>query len=313
MPNAIAPIASVLNVTHKDCFDGLVSAWVVRKWAADNGYAYTTMYGDYQAPLPDISLFLDKVVVITDFSYPISFVKEIAIVARSIYIYDHHEAAAINFEGLMVDTLGCPVSACFDPTRSGAGIAWNQLYPYFDVPLIVKAAQDHDLWKFEYDFTKPVMAYLGMLGLSLESVSYVHDNFALAVDKGQLLVDKDDKMVEWHLNNVYYLDLSFFNAPSVAIVNAPRYIASKVADRLTDKYPLVIMYEDYADYRKGSLRSNGKWNINCSEIAQLYNGAGNPKTAGCRFAKDVSVDQYLLTNPRFIPLISKAAKQETTA
>ena len=300
MLNAIAPIATVLNITHKDCFDGLVSAWIVRKWATKNAYAYETHYANYQDKLPDIEVFRGKIVVITDFSYPVDYMVKMSRVAREIYAFDHHESAELNFEAFDLGQCDCPMTVKFDKHHSGAGLTWKNLYPDHEMPWIVKNAQDHDLWRFEYTTTQPIMAYLGMLGLSLGAVSIIDENYDRAVSFGQLLVEKDERMVEWHLEHVdYYEIISGFNL-IIPIINAPRYIANKVADRLTDKYPFVIMYEDYPEYRKGSIRTNGKHGVKANEIAALFGGAGNPKAAGCSFSKTSSVRHQLLMKPTFL-------------
>lgn len=313
MLNAIAPIAAVLNVTHKDCFDGLVSAWVVRNWAKKNAYAYEVMYGDYLAELPDVNIFAGKIVVITDFSYPVTYLMQISRVAREIYMFDHHESAMLNFADLDIGQAACHLTVKFDSHFSGAGLTYKHLYPGHELPPIVAVAQDHDLWRFEYEVTKPVMAYLGMLGMEFSSVDYIHENFDKAYELGRILVEKDDRMVDWHMQHVdYYKPIDGFDL-TIPIINAPRYIASKVADRLTNDYPLVIMYEDYPDYRKGSIRSNGKWGVNCAEIAKLFEGAGNPKAAGCKFLKTKTVRHQLLMKPTFLLLAKpKTIPKETS-
>ena len=300
MLNAIAPIATVLNVTHKDCFDGLVSAWIVRKWATKNAYAYETHYANYQDKLPDIEMFRGKIVVITDFSYPVDYMVKMSRVAREIYAFDHHESAELNFEGFDLGQCDCPMTVKFDKDHSGAGLTWNHLYKGHEMPWVVKNAQDHDLWRFEYTSTQPIMAYLGMLGLSLGSVSIIDENYDKAVHLGQLLVEKDERMVDWHLQNVDYFSVHPEIGLIIPIVNAPRYIASKVADRLTTEYPFVIMYEDYPDYRKGSIRTNGKHGVKANEIASLFDGAGNPKAAGCSFSKSIDMRQQLMMKPGFL-------------
>jgi len=301
MSNATAPLGSVLNISHKDCFDGLVSAWVVHRWAIECGYSYEVLYWDYRDYLPDVELFHDRIVIITDFSWPVDYMLKIASVAKQLCVFDHHESAEKNFIGIDFSEDCCPTNVVFDHSRSGAGIAWHQLWANHEMPPIVQAAQDHDLWKFEHETTEPIMAYLGMLGLSFSSVDAIHENWDSAVKGGQLLVKKDNQMVDWHLKMVEYLDLDFFYPGLlIPVVNAPRYIANKVADRLTDRYCLVVMYEDYAGYRKGSFRTNGNWGLNAAEFAAMFNGAGNPKAAGCSFSKDKSTIAQLLGNPAFI-------------
>lgn len=310
MLDAIAPISAVLNITHKDCFDGLVSAWVVRKWAKKNAFAYEVQYANYNDPLPDIEMFRGKIVVITDFSYPLAFFVEISRVALKVMMFDHHASAKLNFEDLDIGQLSCPSTVKFDKNYSGAGLAWKHLYPDHPEPLIIRVAQDHDLWRFEHMETKPVMAYLGMLGLSFESVDWIDANVEEAVNRGQLLVEKDDQMVGWHLKNVQYFHVSELNLPPVPIVNAPRYIASKVADRLTSDHPLVIMYEDYADSRKGSMRSSKVWNTDCTVFAGLFGGGGNPTASGCQFQRGTPVSAQLLMKPKFVLEYLKLKKRE---
>lgn len=311
MLNAIAPISAVLNISHKDCFDGLVSAWVVHKWALKKAYSYEVHYANYPDQLPDLAMFVGKIVVITDFSYPLDFIVKISKVAKRLMMFDHHASAKINFIDIDIGMFDCPTDILFDDQHSGAGLAWSHLYENHEVPAIVRCAEDHDLWRFNYKDTKPIMAYLGMLGLSFASVDWVHQNHDEAVKAGQLLVDKDDQMVEWHLKNVQYFHVAGLkDILPVPIVNAPRYIASKVAERLTDEYPLVIMYEDYANSRKGSLRSSKSWNTDCTIFAAMFGGSGNPTASGCQFQRGTPVSAQLLMKPKFVVEYLKLKKVE---
>lgn len=307
----------VINITHKNCFDGITAAWVVNNWAGQQGCGCRTLQADYFDDIFRIfplEMFHNAVVVITDFSLPPGLFVELAKVAKRVYVFDHHESAEKNFLYMPKEIDGCcPYHLVFDANRSGAGITYDelQLQRTGRRPAIVNIAEDHDLWRFKYPHTEAVMAYFGMLGVTIGAVDLISQNLELAISRGELLVKKDQQMVEWHLDKVEFLNMNFIRTGlKVPIVNAPRYIANKVADRLTGDYPLVIMYEDYADLRKFSVRSNGKWGINCAEVAKKLGGGGNPKTAAFTLPKGSSVPNQLLSVPGFINLVSKFKKED---
>lgn len=124
-----------LCIYHGHCDDGFAAAWVVRCAAP----FFDFHAGVHQQPPPDVT---DRHVLLVDFSYRRPVLLEMAAKARSIVILDHHKTAAEDLAGFPAPPPFAEwqrdhipviqhtndverVSALFDMTRSGAGLAWD--------------------------------------------------------------------------------------------------------------------------------------------------------------------------------------------
>lgn len=176
-----------LCIYHGNCADGFTAAWAVWKRFGDE---FDYFPGVYQQPPPDVK---GRTVVLVDFSYKRDVLHEMAKVADSILILDHHKSAAedimaknviigmtsplevsnysysgrdrweVHLENVRMDhNENCfgVVHALFDMNRSGAGIAWDFFHPKQKRPALVEFVEDRDLWRFEKDGSRAVNAYV---------------------------------------------------------------------------------------------------------------------------------------------------------
>lgn len=224
-------MTKTLCIYHDNCADGLLAAWAVKKALGDEVEFAAANYGD---PLPKEScptckgtgsgdyscsagctdclgtgelapLYLNRNVLIVDFSYPLSVLRAMAQEARSVLVLDHHKTAQEDLAELPRPTLdgkewfhywsdkgsnhisrdhSC-LSAIFDLSRSGAGITWDYLHPDKPRPRIIDLVEDRDLWKFKFgDETRAFHAVLasydwtdreGMFDLLDQWESYTDD------------------------------------------------------------------------------------------------------------------------------------------
>lgn len=70
-------------------------------------------------------------------------------------ILDHHKTAAEDLDGIFEHP---KVDGRFDMERSGAMMAWDWFHMHRDCPLLIAYVQDRDLWRFEIEGTREVMA-----------------------------------------------------------------------------------------------------------------------------------------------------------
>jgi uncharacterized protein len=122
-------------VYHADCHDGITALWVCRqKWP--DAEAYPGVHGEP----PDLDRLRDADVVVVDFSWRRDVLLDVEKVAASLVVLDHHQTARDDLAGLAFAT--------FDMERSGAGLAWDTLFPEMARPALVNYVEDRDLWRF---------------------------------------------------------------------------------------------------------------------------------------------------------------------
>ncbi|HEY9460031.1 MAG TPA: phosphoesterase, partial [Paralcaligenes sp.] len=79
-------------IYHGKCADGFTAAWAVKCALGDIEF----YPGVYQEPPPEVT---GRDVIIVDFSYKRPVLVEMAAVARSILVLDHHKTAAEDLAG----------------------------------------------------------------------------------------------------------------------------------------------------------------------------------------------------------------------
>ena len=279
-------MAKVLCIYHSPCADGFGAAWVVRKALGDDVEFYPGVYGK---PPPDVT---GRHVVMVDFSYKRPSLMAMAHRARSILVLDHHKSAQEDLVGLISPpptyeswrhvTTGMlskslQLTALFDMSRSGAGMAWDYFFPGQDRPQLINHIEDRDLWKFELEGTREIQEALfswpydfriwdGLMQSPLRSLR----------QEGKALSRK-------HLKDVNELigetrRIMKIGEYVVPVANIPYIMASDAGHIMAYTHPFAATYFDTPTGRKFSLRSNG--GIDVSVVAVSYGGGGHRDAAG---------------------------------
>jgi len=166
-----------LCIYHGNCADGFGAAWVVWRYY---GGLVDLFPGVYQKDPPDVS---DRHVIMVDFSYKREVMLEMAEMARTVLVLDHHKTAREDLKpdgglGILAverertgqqwqrfcdkdwdpDQRG--VFVLFDMDRSGAGIAWDFFNPDEKRPTLLNHIEDRDLWRFKLKGTREIQATL---------------------------------------------------------------------------------------------------------------------------------------------------------
>lgn len=161
-------MSKVRCIYYAECADGLGAAWAVHHALGQDVEFVAAKYGD--DPPTGVE---GRDVLIVDFSYPLPVLHAMAKEARSVLVLDHHKTAQEDLVKLsppsdgrrrITDFFGWlhwlntihtmpetgTIAAIFDPNRSGAGLAWDYLYPGTPRPFIIDLIEDRDLWKFRF-------------------------------------------------------------------------------------------------------------------------------------------------------------------
>lgn len=259
-----------LCIYHSNCADGFGAAWVV--WKAYRGNV-EFLAAAYQMDPPDVT---GRDVIMVDFSYKRDVLLKMAEQAESILILDHHKSAAAE----LVD-LPANVAEYFDMDRSGCMMAWDYFFPTHRPPMLLEIIQDRDLWKWQINGTKEVIAALLAYPHDFEvwdDLMESHFPYRLS-QEGEILLRKHNKDVQEMIRTGKRRMV--IAGHEVPVVNAPFNLASDIGNELAKGELFAVTYCDTKGGRSFSLRSteNG---LDVSEIAELFGGGGHAKAAGFR-------------------------------
>ena len=285
----------LLCIYHGNCADGFTAAWVVRAFCLSRRMPVQFHPGVYQDAPPDVT---GRHVLMVDFSYKRPVLLEMAKVAKSIVILDHHKTAADDLSGFRepapvsewpdvslpsVEGDKEPIAALFDMSRSGAGIAWDFFFGTPRHPL-VNHVEDRDLWRFKLPHTREIQAAIFSYPYEFEIWDKLADSFdsfgnsALAVE-GAAIERKHFK----DINELIKVVTRRFTIGgfSVPVANLPYTLTSDAGHALAQGEPFAGCYWDTPDGRVFSLRSTDD-GMDVSEIAKQYGGGGHRNASGFR-------------------------------
>lgn len=299
-------MARILVIYHGNCADGFTAAWAARKKFGDEAEYFA---GVYQTPPPDCT---GRDVVLVDFSYKRDVMREIAKVARSVLVLDHHKSAAedlyqetrtdeefatiVRMDGSdkscwtweyfqscrqMDEWEGIRkaiIYAYFDMNKSGAGIAWDFFNPGTPRPSLVNHVEDRDLWRFALDGTREIQAAIFSHGYSFENwdmLAGAHPH--MLITEGTAIERKHHKDVA-ELVAVCKRRLSI-GGHVVPVASLPYTLTGDAGHLMAQGEPFAACYWDTESGRVFSLRSTDG-GMDVSAIAKLYGGGGHAQAAG---------------------------------
>ena len=300
-----------LVIYHANCADGFTAAWAVRQ-AMDADF-HAGVHGE--AP-PDVA---GRDLILVDFSYPRAQLVDMAQVARSILVLDHHKSAEAELRSgeVKVGTIGQAglkgarivrldnlpdareawlhyeetatvldgvVCAFFDMDRSGAGIAWDFFHPGKARPALIDHVEDRDLWRFALHGTREIQSALFSYPYRFE----VWDELMQApvfdlYQQGLCIERKHHKDVaELVAVAKRQMVIGHYEVP---VASLPYTLASDAGHLMAQGQPFAACYYDKAGGRVFSLRSADD-GVDVSEVAKLYGGGGHARAAGFTVPRD---------------------------
>jgi uncharacterized protein len=258
----------IICIFHSNCADGFASAWVVRR-ALGNQVEFHA--GVHRDPPPDVR---GKRVYIVDFSYPRAVLEQMASVAESITILDHHMTAQAEAEGLP------GVEAVFDMHRSGARITWDYFFPGEAPPPLILRIEDADLERMVLPSAHEIAAAVWSYPYSFDAYDMLMatDLTVLAIE-GAPIVRKLRRDVT--LLTGLTTRRMIIGGHNVPVANLPFTFVSDVAHQLAVGEAFAGCYWDTPSGRVFGLRSIDG-GIDVAEIAKKYGGGGRRNASGFR-------------------------------
>jgi oligoribonuclease NrnB/cAMP/cGMP phosphodiesterase (DHH superfamily) len=266
-----------LVIYHSPCADGFTAAWSIWKVHPD----WEFYPGKYQEDPPDVT---DREVWLVDFSYKRPVILEMAKTASFIHILDHHKSAEQDLVDLPEN-----VDVKFDMSKSGARLAWDRFHPTEDIPMLVNYVEDRDLWRFHFEETKGISAYLFATEYDFENWDFIrrlledpHEAEEL-YGYGNIILKKQTKDINELLQNKFRFKIGGYE---VWTANLPYTLCSEAGNILAQGEPFGATF--YLDGTSAifSLRSTEE-GLDVSEVARLYGGGGHKHAAGFKVSHEI--------------------------
>lgn len=267
---------------HANCNDGSGAALAVWTKYGDTGHEYIPC--QYGNELPDRLAGSD--IIMVDFTAKKQQIRDLAKIARSILIIDHHKTAQADLDGVD-DGLGCPIVVMFDMEKSGAVLAWEWFHPYIEVPMILKHIQDRDLWRFDLYSTQEVTK-----GLMLHPDWKTWNDFSIndLAQQGAAVNLFLHQQAEKIVSNSHPVKWDI-TGDRVPVYNLQGFMISDtlhMALELHAEAHYAVSYFDLPDKRVYSLRSRSGSDVDVSEIAKLHGGGGHKHAAGFSLRHEIA-------------------------
>lgn len=277
---------NIVVLYHANCLDGFGAAYAAWcKFGADAVYIPVM----YDNPPPQEAFDCDTLYLV-DFSYKKDVMKSLCnveetlnrnfVATKDVWVFDHHVTAEAELKELFDNGL---IRGCFDMKRSGAVITWEELHPEKEVPWLLRHVQDRDLWKFQLNYTKELIAALWNADRSfLQWHSFCLNPASSSeylIQKGEAIIQEQNNFVKTFLDKIIPITFEGFKT---ALINCPPKVQSDLGNLVTSEahpYELALMYSIIPSKIIFSMRSTAE-HVDCSLIAKAFGGGGHKHAAG---------------------------------
>ncbi len=290
-----------LVIYHGGCPDGVAGAWCF--WTLLNKDESKFHAGKFKETPPDVT---GKHVVFVDFSYSEEIIRDMLSKAASVRILDHHKTALP-----LVNITADNYSAVIDMKRSGAHIAWDELYgddsgqgllrPWF-----IKDIGDRDLW--EWNQVGSVDTCMAMYTLkyyesftSFDTIRHIPREYFVMV--GNALNAKNKKTIDSTVARAVDCIATSLIDPTktwkVRVVECDHDIASEVGNKLVldglCDFSIMFRYNVIKDEWWCSARADKDRGVDLSVVLKHFdpNAGGHAAAAGFSLTEGKSLRSIL--------------------
>lgn len=279
-------------IYHDPCPDGFTAAWVARI-ALGNQVAFEGK--NYNAPfdLAQLPLYTGKEVFILDFSLPADMLRQLATVAKSVVICDHHKTFAEHMEkwgGVEITNEGFflmdkKIFVLFDAAKSGAQLAWKYFFPNEAEPPLITYIADRDLWTWKQPDSRAVSAALHVWPRTFDSWSLIsleiESDLATVVGRGRSILEFQRVQVDSVARKAFKISLRAHT--DIPCVNTS-VMQSEVCERMLELNPAAPFVAAFffldAKTKIWSLRSRATEKFDVSALCKSFGGGGHFNAAG---------------------------------
>ena len=253
-----------LIITHARCLDGFTAAWAA--WVAFE-QRVRVFYATHGGLPPRCA---GQVVYLLDFAYPREWLIHMYQAARFLKVLDHHVSAKPDIGDLPYVVI--------DPTRSGAGLAWDTLVKK-PRPYLIDLVEHGDLWQWDGEWEKDALAWLNLEPQTftnwLELSTWTKEDWMAIAKDGRKLRQPFLDDVRWYFD--FRRSIALEGATGLC-VEAPSHIRSELGHQLAlDSGTFGLTWHKSPSGVACSIRSVG---MNVLPIAKRFGGGGHPQAAG---------------------------------
>ena len=178
-----------------------------------------------------------------------------------------------------------------DNDHSGAGMAWNYFVGDKEImPDVVRFVQDRDLWRWQYNETRPFMMNLMSLPTKMEVYDGLYDSFRTSevcyskfVNEGWAMCRLYDQYIDQLKGD--FLKLIEIDGYKGLVINASPMFTSELGNALVEKvdFALIWGFSNRNNDVVVGLRSKSGGDCDVSKIAKAhFNGGGHYAASGGR-------------------------------
>ncbi len=265
-------MSDIIVFYHKNCQDGFACAWVAWKMFKNKAeyipFNYQVSF-DYNIKKKKI-YFLD---VCPDRKILEKLKKDDC----EIVIIDHHLSAKKNLD------LASPGSFIIrlNMRHSAAILTWKYFFPEKKIPKILLYAEDMDLWNFKRRFSREIIASISLSDFDPKEWDRLADDIEDNKKRkkyiliGKEIVKHEDEMIKEIVQKAKKIKMGKIKT---LVVNSSVLISQIGSVLIKQLPPMAIIWFEAGDFKRISLRSNGK--VDVSKIAEKYGGGGHKRAAG---------------------------------
>jgi uncharacterized protein len=262
-------VSQIIVLYHGGCPDGFGAAW-----------AFYQKYGDvaryeevgFKQRVPDLK---GKSVFIVDFCYPRAIMKEIAKVAASVVVLDHHKTSQ--------ESCGDLKYCHFDMSHSGAVLAWKYLFKDAPVPAILQHVEDRDLWNWNLPNSEKILSVIDSHKKTFDEWNRLQTEMGEVGSGGWKQMAKDGERILKYKNRIIKRIMGTKHklnilGEQVPAVNSSGF-QSEIGNLLSEGEDYAAVYYFDGSKYKFSLRSKED-GVDVSEIALEFGGGGHKNASG---------------------------------
>lgn len=284
---------TALVISHAECTDGLFAAWAADYHLRRAGYTTTIMFTKpHVMPEGALNKKWDIAFIVDVAPRPEDFITLVEWCDEGAFILDHHATNRDDYAavGLVSQTRGC----YFDMTRSGAGLAWDEVQRRLNLPQWTRLAvldyvEDRDLWRFNRLESRKVNAGIMHTFKTLDDIRRHEEGFgsnafvATMAAIGHTVLEVQEAQIQEVTQSQRQGKITIDGVVFTA-VNSPLH-QSEIGSRLA---PAVVWY--VRDDNRVQLSFRSKETLpDVSVIAKSLGGGGHRNAAGAQ----VSLEKWI--------------------
>ncbi len=301
------PGGEIKNVLifHHPCQDGFMSAVIARYHFGPGCCLFDGRNYDKPYDPSLLGICAGKAVYILDFSMPLENLRELAAVANSVLVLDHHKSFAERLgvpEGVIkYDFQEKNLTIQFDVEKCGAELAWDFFVgEKVPKPQLLSYVADRDLWTWKLPGSREVSAMLHTESRTYERWSYLMARLDLTtalgeyIQGGGAILKAQNVEVDKLATRAFFIPKSLFSpipvevtdpnwVGTIPISNTPS-MQSEVCERMLQLYPETLFsaafFHKDLHTRIWSLRSRKGSMVDVSAICKAKGGGGHFNAAG---------------------------------